>query len=119
MSAAGLARVKVTQRKLLRDQEAKLESSVMTSSGGESVVRNELQKLRTSGESDFRFWILDFGFSRAGGPSTATIPGRTRRGFLKSAGRERSAGSSVANLRMGGPAAAMTTLEPALRAWPE
>src|SRR5262245_41632482 len=100
MSAAGLARVNVTQRKLLSDQEAKLESSVMTTRGTDLVVLKDSQKWRRSGAPDL-------GFSCAGGPSTAMTPGDTRRGFLKPSGNDKSAGNCVANSRIGEPAAAM------------
>src|SRR5437764_11171796 len=133
MSAAGLARVNVTHRKLASDQDAKLLSSTITTSGKRRswLLRvTAEQKWTISFDSDFRFWILDFGLSvscplspvhcsLAVGPSRAMIPGSTRRGFLKPSGNGSSIGNSVGSSRRGGPAAATTTLEPILRASPE
>src|SRR5262245_46537979 len=105
MSAAGSERVKVTQRKLLRDRAANSLSSTSTSRGNvlsASAGRKAAVKV-----------------SPAPRPWTANTPGRQTRGSLNPSGKVGPEGNAVGRFRRDGPTAAITTLDPSLNPLPE
>src|SRR5690606_21963824 len=115
MSAAGLLRVKVTQRKLLSVFAVNSASSTMTSSGSpsgqsRSPIAAASFEAKSSRRPSKEAWR---------GPATAKTPGKQSRAAPQPSGRDKLDGVSRSNSRFGGPTAAKTTFDPLLRPPPE
>src|SRR5215207_2037868 len=115
MSAAGLDRVKATHSQLLSDSAANSLSSTRSTRGNSLIAsdgRKAAQNFSTSGAGPRPY------SARYLGACNASTPGRHRYGSVNPSGNRR-AGTSAGSERRVGPAAAITTLDPALRPLPE
>ncbi len=113
MSAAGLERVNVTQRKFFSLRAANSLSSTTTIRGEPVELFSGAGRLRESA-AVLRAWP-----ERR--PLNDEDAGECHPREWKPSGRRRSGGggSTVASARRTGPAAAITTFEPWLKPWPE
>src|SRR5689334_10547271 len=117
-SAAGFERVNVTQRKFDTLRAVNSLSSHRTSSGNAlmpSAAEYDWQKRATAGSSS----ALARAERLNGGACTTTTPGMTTRASANPSGKRNPGGKAVGSVRRGGPAAAITSFDPAFNPVPE
>src|SRR5262245_10818358 len=107
-SLAGSDRVNVTHSQFASDRAAKSLSSTTTTNGKPSGTDNSADNFNIAGT-----YSASSRRSRAFGPRTVSTPGKPTRGSSKPSPSRRFVGTTASSLRRGGPATAITALDPA------